>query len=206
MKGFLILVLLLTGCTGSSPAATTSARSTLPPTPPATATVLRIPDLATPVVLAPAAPAPPPIPTITLAPSAAPPSSLTVAGTGPDGLNVRQSPGAAIVANVPDGTKVTDTGERQDQGGRSWKKIRLGDGREGWAATEFLIAEGQAQPQAAKPAAPQAKPTIPPAAVSKPAQKPAGATGQCRDGSYTDSRNRQGACSSHGGIAVWFGP
>jgi invasion protein IalB len=30
---------------------------------------------------------------------------------------------------------------------------------------------------------------------------PAGATGQCKDGTYTMSKTRSGACSHHGGIA-----
>jgi len=33
---------------------------------------------------------------------------------------------------------------------------------------------------------------------------PAGATGQCRDGSYTKSKSHSGACSKHGGVAKWL--
>jgi hypothetical protein len=33
---------------------------------------------------------------------------------------------------------------------------------------------------------------------------PAGATGQCKDGTYTMAKNHQGACSSHGGVAKWL--
>lgn len=36
------------------------------------------------------------------------------------------------------------------------------------------------------------------------ASRPAGATAQCRDGSYSFSRHRQGTCSHHGGVSVWF--
>ena len=32
----------------------------------------------------------------------------------------------------------------------------------------------------------------------------AGATGQCRDGSYTHATHHSGACSSHGGVAKWM--
>jgi hypothetical protein len=35
---------------------------------------------------------------------------------------------------------------------------------------------------------------------------PAGTTGQCRDGTYTYAKHKQGACSSHGGVASWWGP
>jgi Protein of unknown function (DUF3761) len=33
---------------------------------------------------------------------------------------------------------------------------------------------------------------------------PAGATAQCRDGSYSFSRSRRGTCSHHGGVARWL--
>lgn len=33
---------------------------------------------------------------------------------------------------------------------------------------------------------------------------PAGASAQCRDGSYSFSKHRSGTCSHHGGVANWF--
>src|SRR5262245_2415513 len=33
---------------------------------------------------------------------------------------------------------------------------------------------------------------------------PKGATAQCRDTSYSFSRNRRGTCSHHGGVAKWL--
>jgi len=33
---------------------------------------------------------------------------------------------------------------------------------------------------------------------------PAGASAQCRDGSYSFSLHRSGTCSHHGGVATWF--
>jgi Protein of unknown function (DUF3761) len=33
---------------------------------------------------------------------------------------------------------------------------------------------------------------------------PAGASAQCRDGSYSFSKHRSGTCSRHGGVAVWL--
>jgi len=42
----------------------------------------------------------------------------------------------------------------------------------------------------------------PPAAATTAA--PAGATGQCKDGTYTMSKTHSGACSHHGGVAKWL--
>jgi uncharacterized protein DUF3761 len=33
---------------------------------------------------------------------------------------------------------------------------------------------------------------------------PAGATAQCRDGSYSFSKSHRGTCSRHGGVAKWL--
>jgi hypothetical protein len=33
---------------------------------------------------------------------------------------------------------------------------------------------------------------------------PAGASAQCRDGTYSFSQNRRGTCSGHGGVAEWI--
>jgi hypothetical protein len=75
---------------------------------------------------------------------------------------------------------------------------------------------------AARPAPPQA-PTVaplptaaPPASsgsgytnvdgnwVPSPGSNPAGASAQCRDGTYSYSQHRQGTCSGHGGVARWL--
>ncbi|WP_443024595.1 DUF3761 domain-containing protein [Sphingomonas sp. ERG5] len=36
------------------------------------------------------------------------------------------------------------------------------------------------------------------------ARAPAGASAQCRDGSWSFSENRRGTCSHHGGVARWL--
>ncbi len=33
---------------------------------------------------------------------------------------------------------------------------------------------------------------------------PAGSTAQCKDGSFSSAKTKQGACSGHGGIATWY--
>jgi hypothetical protein len=40
--------------------------------------------------------------------------------------------------------------------------------------------------------------------ASKTAVAPTGATAKCKDGSYSTSKNRRGACSRHGGVASWM--
>jgi hypothetical protein len=40
------------------------------------------------------------------------------------------------------------------------------------------------------------------ATVASPA--PAGATGKCKDGTYTMSKTHSGACSHHGGVDSWL--
>jgi hypothetical protein len=35
-------------------------------------------------------------------------------------------------------------------------------------------------------------------------QRPAGATAQCRDGTYSFSESRRGTCSHHGGVRLWL--
>jgi acyl-CoA synthetase (NDP forming) len=36
-------------------------------------------------------------------------------------------------------------------------------------------------------------------------KKPANATAQCKDGTYSVAKTERGACSSHGGVATWYG-
>ena len=43
-------------------------------------------------------------------------------------------------------------------------------------------------------------------AEAAPSTPPEGATGKCKDGSYTTSGSKKGACRGHGGVAEWTGP
>lgn len=46
--------------------------------------------------------------------------------------------------------------------------------------------------------------TIHSPAKSKSGDIPAGASAQCRDGSYSFSRHHSGTCSHHGGVSQWL--
>src|SRR5438270_3133488 len=87
-------------------------------------------------------------------------------------------------------------------------------------ALQFLAAQTQPQPSGSgtqnHAAAQQAKPQCTDngtyvnsngQTVRRPencSAAPAGATAQCRDGSYSFSRSRRGTCSHHGGVAKWL--
>lgn len=40
--------------------------------------------------------------------------------------------------------------------------------------------------------------------IASPSTNPAGATAQCKDGTYSYSQNHSGTCSHHGGVASWL--
>src|SRR5438045_7597708 len=43
------------------------------------------------------------------------------------------------------------------------------------------------------------------AVVHAQSARPANATAQCKDGSYSTAKTERGACSAHGGVQTWFG-
>ena len=44
-----------------------------------------------------------------------------------------------------------------------------------------------------------------PSALAQAQKKPADATAECTDGSYSKAKTERGACSAHGGVKTWFG-
>jgi len=45
---------------------------------------------------------------------------------------------------------------------------------------------------------------LPAPAVYAAGKAPKGATAKCADGTYSTAKNKQGACSAHGGVAEWI--
>ena len=72
------------------------------------------------------------------------------------------------------------------------------------AATAPAATTAPAPMMAAKPAK-AAKPAMAATPAMAPAgAAPAGATGLCKDGTYTMSKTHSGSCSHHGGVAKWL--
>jgi hypothetical protein len=123
------------------------------PTPSPTAT-LRIPptptfDLAVPTVViteaivepTPTVVLPTESPVETPAPSEiAPGATVVVSGTGGRGLNLRAEPTTRSqrIAIVKDGTRLTVVEGPEEARGYVWWKVRAPNGREGWAAADWL--------------------------------------------------------------------
>ena len=65
------------------------------------------------------------------------------------------------------------------------------------ATTAATVAQAQGVSATAK--------SEPKAVKAKGHHMPAKATAKCGDGSWSTAASQQGACSSHGGVATWFG-
>ena len=70
----------------------------------------------------------------------------------------------------------------------------------------MLVTVGVAMLAAATPAHAQKAPAKPAAAKAKNEMRmPRTATARCGDSTWSKAASQQGACSSHGGVAKWFG-
>ena len=121
---------------------------------------------------------------------------------------VKKTPGAQLTSMCADGTTSNSTGRGACSGH---------GGVKGAAATSKatgvpVAAAGTAAPP--KPKAVYTKPITPPApkpvatsvagSGGREDNNAAGAIAQCKDGMYSHSKNRTGACSRHGGVAKWM--
>jgi len=70
------------------------------------------------------------------------------------------------------------------------------------AAPAAVPAAAPAPMMAAKPAKAAKAASAP--AMAPTGAAPAGATGLCKDGTYTMSKTHSGSCSHHGGVAKWL--
>lgn len=95
--------------------------------------------------------------------------------------------------------------------------VDVGDCAEGWCAATYRGSDGyvaEAYLTFAQPLS-TAVPTgrgyinsrgerVPSPTITRDGRPPAGATAQCRDGTYSFSRSRRGTCSHHGGVSLWL--
>ena len=71
-------------------------------------------------------------------------------------------------------------------------------------ATAAAKDAGKAAKDASKRVASGAKPGAPATKEGTKTAAPTGATGQCKDGTYTKAKSERGACSGHGGVGAWI--
>jgi hypothetical protein len=131
--------------------------------------------------------------------------SLELGGSPTSPLNLWPEPYSS-----PDGARVKDQLENKLRELVCAGAIQLATAQTAiatnwWIAYETYIV-GQ-QPSAvvpAAPAAPMPAPSSAPAPTPAVPAVPGGATAMCNDGTYSFAAHHQGACSQHGGVAVFY--
>ena len=114
-----------------------------------------------------------------------------------------QAADSSTPTTCKDGTTSTATGRGACSGHGGVKKAAA-------AAPAAGAAASTAPAAVAAPAPVKAPPAAAPAAAKSTASAtagntdPTGATAKCKDGTYSKSQHRSGACSGHGGVATWL--
>src|SRR5690348_4115246 len=115
---------------------------------------------------------------------AAPTAATPAASSGPQGR----------MATCAAGWRAMSADQKKATTYKDYSKSCLSGGSTAAAATPTMA------PTTMKPAKPMATSTMGAATGAA----PAGATGQCKDGTFTMSKTHSGSCSHHGGVAKWF--
>jgi len=130
-------------------------------------------------------------------------------------VNLRQGPGTNynIASTLSQGDSLKIVGQYED-----WYQVETLEGNTAWVAN-FVVETNivdtdiptisDIPPTPVLPTdtpVPQILPTNTTVVYNTPvpAQHPAGATAICNDGTYSESKNRKGTCSRHGGVRQWL--
>ena len=133
-------------------------------------------------------------------------------GTQYTTANVRLRAGAGtdarVLATIPRGAAV-----RVEACANRWCEVRF-EGRRGYASDRYLSESRPSERSVRSTRGASgcgdgggyvnSRGEWVPSPCRSPGGPPAGASAQCRDGTYSFSRSRRGTCSRHGGVARWL--
>jgi uncharacterized protein YgiM (DUF1202 family) len=122
-------------------------------------------------------------------------------------INLRLAPTAEskVVYHIPKGTAIDLNGCQED-----WCEVSV-SGHSGFIAKQYTVSRDEYRALRYEQPHPigavrhytnsRGNEVQSPTMYNK---QPAGATAQCRDGTYSFSQSRRGTCSHHGGVARWL--